>query len=95
MNATINTESSIRKVAVIGAGVMGAGIAAHLANAGIAVLLLDIVPPNATERNVIAHPRGVRHHPHTGLLSSALEGRKLYGQCGLCPRRNSERQFGV
>ena len=54
MNATINTESSIRKVAVIGAGVMGAGITAHLANAGIAVLLLDIVPPNASERNVMA-----------------------------------------
>ncbi len=35
----------IRKVAVLGAGVMGAGIAAHLANAGIPALLLDIVPP--------------------------------------------------
>lgn len=36
----------IRKAAVLGAGVMGSGIAAHLANAGIPVLLLDIVPPN-------------------------------------------------
>lgn len=36
---------SIRKVAVLGAGVMGSGIAAHLANAGIPALLLDIVPP--------------------------------------------------
>jgi 3-hydroxyacyl-CoA dehydrogenase len=34
----------IRKAAVLGAGVMGATIAAHLANAGIPVLLLDIVP---------------------------------------------------
>jgi len=34
----------INKVAVLGAGVMGATIAAHLANAGIRVLLLDIVP---------------------------------------------------
>lgn len=34
----------IRKVAVIGAGVMGAGIAAQVANAGVPVLLLDIVP---------------------------------------------------
>ncbi|MCK9397610.1 MAG: 3-hydroxyacyl-CoA dehydrogenase NAD-binding domain-containing protein [Methylobacter sp.] len=33
----------IKKVAVIGAGVMGAGIAAHIANAGIPVYLLDIV----------------------------------------------------
>ncbi|RMD62848.1 hypothetical protein D6833_06340, partial [Candidatus Parcubacteria bacterium] len=33
----------IRKAAVIGAGTMGAAIAAHLANAGIPVYLLDIV----------------------------------------------------
>ena len=39
----------IRRVGVIGAGVMGSGIAAHLANAGIEVVLLDIVPPNLTE----------------------------------------------
>ncbi len=38
---------SIQKVAVIGAGVMGAGIAAHIANAGIPVYLLDIVPGQA------------------------------------------------
>ena len=35
----------IEKVAILGAGVMGAGIAAHLANAGVRSLLLDIVPP--------------------------------------------------
>ncbi len=35
----------IRRVAVLGAGVMGSGIAAHLANAGIPVVMLDIVPP--------------------------------------------------
>ncbi|TKB23238.1 3-hydroxyacyl-CoA dehydrogenase [Desulfopila sp. IMCC35006] len=34
----------INKVAVLGAGVMGATIAAHLANAGLEILLLDIVP---------------------------------------------------
>lgn len=39
----------IRKAAVLGAGVMGSGIAAHLANAGIPVLLLDIVPPTPGE----------------------------------------------
>ncbi|OJT22944.1 crotonase [Archangium sp. Cb G35] len=37
----------IRKVAVLGAGVMGSGIAAHLANSGVRALLLDIVPPKA------------------------------------------------
>ncbi|MCP3772689.1 3-hydroxyacyl-CoA dehydrogenase NAD-binding domain-containing protein [Paenibacillus sp. MZ04-78.2] len=40
---------SIRKAAVIGSGVMGSGIAAHLANAGIPCLLLDIVPKQLTE----------------------------------------------
>jgi 3-hydroxyacyl-CoA dehydrogenase len=44
----------INKVAVIGAGVMGAGIAAHIANAGIPVFLLDIVPEGAKQRNIIA-----------------------------------------
>jgi len=44
----------IKKVAVIGAGVMGAGIAAHISNAGIPVVLLDIVPEGATNRNIIA-----------------------------------------
>src|ERR1700737_3404423 len=45
----------VRKAAVIGAGIMGAGIAAHLANVGIPSLLLDIVPANAgNDRNVIA-----------------------------------------
>jgi 3-hydroxyacyl-CoA dehydrogenase len=42
----------IDKVAVLGAGVMGATIAAHLANAGIQVLLLDIIAkePNDAEK---------------------------------------------
>ncbi|HTR23731.1 MAG TPA: 3-hydroxyacyl-CoA dehydrogenase NAD-binding domain-containing protein [Terriglobales bacterium] len=50
----------IHKVAVLGAGTMGARIAAHFANAGVPSLLLDIVPPNADgpargfERNKIA-----------------------------------------
>ena len=35
----------IRKVAVLGAGTMGSRIAAHIANAGLPVVLLDIVPP--------------------------------------------------
>ena len=39
----------IRRAAVVGAGVMGSGIAAHLANAGVEVLLMDIVPPTLTE----------------------------------------------
>ncbi len=45
---------NIQKVAVIGAGVMGASIAAHITNAGIPVYLLDIVPEGASNRNAIA-----------------------------------------
>ena len=39
----------IKKAAVLGSGVMGSGIAAHLANIGIPTLLLDIVPRELTE----------------------------------------------
>ena len=41
--------SRIGKVAILGSGVMGSGIAAHLANIGIPTLLLDIVPRELTE----------------------------------------------
>ena len=46
--------AEITKVAVIGAGIMGAGIAAHVANAGIPVVLLDIVVKDDANRNAIA-----------------------------------------
>ena len=39
----------IRRVGVVGSGVMGSGIAAHMANAGLEVLLLDIVPRDLPE----------------------------------------------
>ncbi|MEE1558931.1 MAG: 3-hydroxyacyl-CoA dehydrogenase NAD-binding domain-containing protein, partial [Arenicellales bacterium] len=68
---------AIDKVAVIGAGVMGAGIAAQVANTGLPVVLLDIVPDGAKDRNVVAssalqkmlktspaplmHPRNAKH----------------------------------
>src|SRR3989442_1340484 len=44
----------INKVAVLGAGTMGARIAAHLANAGIASFLRDMVPAGARSRNQVA-----------------------------------------
>lgn len=58
--------SEIKKVCVIGAGVMGAGIAAHAANAGVEVVLLDVVPDAArsaiekmkkTEPAAFMHPK--------------------------------------
>ena len=56
---------SIERVAVLGAGVMGSGIAAHVTNAGIPVTLLDIVPEGANERNAVA----------AGALKRMLEAR--------------------
>ena len=49
-NKTMNR--SIRKVAVLGSGIMGSRIACHFANIGVEVLLLDIVPrePNDAEK---------------------------------------------
>lgn len=44
----------IGKVCVIGAGTMGAAIAAQVANAGVPVLLLDIVPKEGADRDAIA-----------------------------------------
>ena len=44
----------VRRAAVLGAGTMGSRIAAHLANAGIPVLLLDMVPEGAGSRNRLA-----------------------------------------
>jgi len=50
--------TEINKIAVIGSGVMGAAIAAHIANSGTEVILLDIVPENVEEngndRSVLA-----------------------------------------
>jgi 3-hydroxyacyl-CoA dehydrogenase len=43
-----NGMFQIKKAAVLGSGVMGSGIAAHLANIGIPTLLLDIVPKTLT-----------------------------------------------
>jgi 3-hydroxyacyl-CoA dehydrogenase len=44
----------VRRAAVLGAGTMGSRIAAHLANAGIPVILLDMVPPGEVVRNKLA-----------------------------------------
>ena len=63
----------IKKAAVLGSGVMGSGIAAHLANIGIPVLLLDIVPGELTEdekkKGLTLEDSGVRNK----FASSALQ----------------------
>ena len=54
MMAARDNLTSIKKVCVIGAGTMGAGIAAQVANAGVPVLLLDIVANGGDDRSAIA-----------------------------------------
>lgn len=63
----------IRRVAVLGAGVMGAGIAAHCANAGIPVLLLDIVPPKASDED--KKKKSVRDSFATGAIEKLKKAR--------------------
>lgn len=63
---------TIRNAAVIGSGVMGSGIAAHLAGVGIPCLLLDIVPTSLTADEEAAglaldHPK-VRNRLATGAI---------------------------
>jgi 3-hydroxyacyl-CoA dehydrogenase len=64
---------SIRTAAVIGAGVMGSAIAAHLAGAGVKTHLLDIVPPNLTDKEK-EQPRA-RNRFADGGLEKALKAK--------------------
>jgi 3-hydroxyacyl-CoA dehydrogenase len=48
------TATNIKKIAVVGAGIMGGGIAAQMADAGAQVMLLDVVPEGASNRNALA-----------------------------------------
>ncbi len=67
---------NIKKVAVLGAGVMGSTIAAHLANAGLDVLMLDIVPRELTEeekkKGLTLEDKAVRNR----IAANALENLK-------------------
>jgi len=70
---------TIRRVGVLGAGVMGAAIAAHLANAGLDVLLLDRVPDALTDeetaRGLTLADRAVRNRLATAGIARALQAR--------------------
>ena len=66
-------QKPIRRTAVIGAGVMGSGIAAHFANAGLEVLLLDIVPPGLSDAD--KKDRAKRNGFSAGGLEKAVKAR--------------------
>ncbi len=66
-------ERKIRKAVVIGSGVMGAGIAAHLANVGISTLLLDIVPREITPDLAKKGVKAARNSIAQGALDRMLK----------------------
>lgn len=67
----------IKKVAVIGSGIMGSGIACHFANIGVEVLLLDIIPkePNEAEikKGLTIESKAVRNRIVNSNLQTALK----------------------
>ncbi len=67
----------IKKVAVIGSGIMGSGIACHFANIGAEVLLLDIVPNKLTEaeekKGLTLENKAVRNRLVNDNLATALK----------------------
>jgi 3-hydroxyacyl-CoA dehydrogenase len=79
-------KRSIRKVAVIGSGIMGSGIACHFANIGVEVLLLDIIPKelNAAEqaKGLSLNDKAVRNRVVNDSLTAALKSKPspIYNQ---------------
>src|SRR5690606_30682037 len=71
------TNRKIRKVAVLGSGVMGSRIACHFANIGVEVVLLDIVPRELTpleqSKGLTLDDRTVRNRIVNQSLESALK----------------------
>jgi len=69
----------IKKVAVIGSGIMGSGIACHFANIGVEVLLLDIVPRELTEaeqkKGLTLESKVVRNRVVNEHLANALKSK--------------------
>ena len=83
----MNTKFAVRQVAVLGAGVMGAQIAAHLVNVNVPVVLFDL--PAATDPQAASAtrrpPEGVSRlgsgpaatqGPKNGIVTKAIEGLK-------------------
>ena len=67
----------IKKAAVLGSGVMGSGIAAHLANIGIPTLLLDVVPRELTKdeeaKGLTLEDKQVRNRISTAAIQKLLK----------------------
>ncbi len=72
-------KRTIKKVAVIGSGIMGSGIACHFANIGVEVLLLDIVPRELNDKEkakgLTLEDKVVRNRLVNGALTAALKSK--------------------
>jgi 3-hydroxyacyl-CoA dehydrogenase len=70
----------IKKAAVLGAGIMGTGIAAHLANCGVKTYLLDIVLPELSEeekkKGLTKESPAFRNKLATNAVKMAIKNRK-------------------
>ncbi len=76
----------IKKVAVIGSGIMGSGIARHFANIGVEVLLYDIVPRELNDKEkakgLTLEDKAVRNRLVNGHLKASLKSKPspIYNQ---------------
>ncbi|WP_299438839.1 3-hydroxyacyl-CoA dehydrogenase/enoyl-CoA hydratase family protein [uncultured Aquimarina sp.] len=76
----------IKKVAVVGSGIMGSGIACHFANIGVEVLLLDIVPRELNDKEkakgLTLENKVVRNRLVNDSLTAALKSKPspIYSQ---------------
>ena len=79
-------KRSINKIAIIGSGIMGSGIACHFANIGVEVLLLDIIPnePNDKEKSLglSLEDKAVRNRIVNNSLKNAFKSKPspIYSQ---------------
>ena len=74
---TTGPRRNIRRVAVLGSGIMGSRIACHYANIGLDVLLLDILPKELTEaekaKGLTMESKAVRNRIVTESFQSAVK----------------------
>ena len=76
----------INKIAIIGSGIMGSGIACHFANIGVEVLLLDIVPRELNDKEkklgLTLDDKAVRNRLVNDALKTALKSKPspIYSQ---------------
>jgi 3-hydroxyacyl-CoA dehydrogenase len=73
------SKRRIKKVAVIGSGIMGSGIACHFANIGIEVLLLDIIPRELSDiekdKGLTLEDKIVRNRLVNDALTTSIKSR--------------------